>query len=266
MPAVTADRSFFRRSGELFESTELTRGPWSAEHQHGGPPSALLVGRVARAFPDRVVTRAVVEFLKPIPIARLSVAVQPPSGGRRVQRASASLVDEAGTPIANASVLLAQPGAVDPAPPGPSGDAPPPLPPTDPKAKSEFPFFRWQVGYHTSMELRFARGHFGAGPVTVWMRQRVPLVDDETPTPLERLLTAADSVHGVSWNVDPREMSAINPDLVVSLHRFPAGEWLCLDAQTANEASGIGVAASRLWDEKGPLGWSLQTLLLTRLQ
>ena len=59
-------------------------------------------------------------------------------------------------------------------------------------------------------------------------------------------------------------MSAINPDLVVALHRLPEGEWVCLDAFTANEPSGVGVARSRLWDQTGPLGWSVQTLLLSR--
>jgi hypothetical protein len=114
------------------------------------------------------------------------------------------------------------------------------------------------------MELRLGRGRFGAGPAAVWMRPRVPLVDGETASPLERLLCAVDSVHGVSWEVDPREMSVINPDLTVALHRQPVGEWVCLEAETANEGVGVGVAHSRLWDERGPVGWSLQSLVLAR--
>ena len=34
--------AFYRRDGDGFASTELTIGPWSVEHQHAGPPAALL--------------------------------------------------------------------------------------------------------------------------------------------------------------------------------------------------------------------------------
>jgi hypothetical protein len=34
--------AFFHRDGDRYVPTELTRGPWSAEAQHGGPPAALL--------------------------------------------------------------------------------------------------------------------------------------------------------------------------------------------------------------------------------
>ncbi len=54
----------------------------------------------------------------------------------------------------------------------------------------------------------------------------------------------------------------INTDLTVTLHREPAGEWVCLDAVTYPERSGIGMAESRLYDEKGPVGRSTQTLLI----
>jgi len=54
----------------------------------------------------------------------------------------------------------------------------------------------------------------------------------------------------------------INPDLTVYLHRLPVGEWVCLEALTTVEPHGIGLAESRLWDEHGPLGRALQSLLL----
>jgi hypothetical protein len=56
----------------------------------------------------------------------------------------------------------------------------------------------------------------------------------------------------------------INPDLTVALHRLPAGEWVCLEAETTVEPHGIGQAVSRLWDEDGRLGWALQSLILER--
>jgi hypothetical protein len=257
--------SFFVQRGDVFDATELTRGPWSPSHQHGGPPSALLVGRLAAAHPDRVVVRASIEFLRPVPIAPLRVELEPPAGGRRVLRARGCLVEEAGTVLCVAQVTLIQSAPVAHALLNAEG-ADPPMPPDAAAGATEtFGFFRSETGYHTAMQLRFIRGRFGAGPVRVWMRQRVPLIEGETVSPIERVLCAVDSAHGVSWRVDPREMSAVNPDLVVALHRLPESDWICLDALTANEAAGIGVAQSRLWDARGPLGWSLQSLVLAQV-
>ncbi len=256
--------AFYLRRGALFESTEHTRGPWSVHHQHGGPPGALLVGRIAATQADAQVARVSLDFLKPVPIAPLRVELEAVSAGRRVRRARGALLDEKGTPLLTAQVVFVQPAPVEPPPPGPEGTPPPPLEGSASVEGEVFPFFPSPVGYHTAMELRFARGRFGAGPVAVWMRQRMPVVEGEAVTPIERVMAVADSVHGVSWRVDPREMSAINPDLHVALHRLPEGEWVCLDGQTANEPSGVGAASSRLWDARGPLGWTLQTLVLAR--
>jgi len=48
----------------------------------------------------------------------------------------------------------------------------------------------------------------------------------------------------------------------VHLHRLPAGEWICLDAETYPEQSGIGMADTRLLDEAGQIGRAVQTLLV----
>jgi hypothetical protein len=46
----------------------------------------------------------------------------------------------------------------------------------------------------------------------------------------------------------------------VSVHRAPTGE--CLDAATTAEAHGVGVTRARLWDVRGPVGVSLQSLVV----
>jgi hypothetical protein len=252
--------SFFIRRGDAYEATELTRGPWSPHHQHGGPPGALLAGRIAAAHPGAHVGRVTLEFLRPVPIGALTIELAEPEGGRRVARARGALRDAQGQVVLAATLLLMRSTPFDAAP-APRGE-PPPGPDDCGAAGAAFPFFRWETGYHTAMELRFARGAYGAGPVTVWMRPRVPLLPGEALSPLERVMCAVDSVHGVSWTRDPREMTAINPDLSVALHRHPEGEWVALEAETANQPTGLGVAHSRLWDARGPIGWSLQTLVL----
>jgi hypothetical protein len=127
-------------------------------------------------------------------------------------------------------------------------------------SKAFFPV-PWDEGYHTAMEVRFAAGSFlETGPATAWMRMRVPLVEGEEITPLSRVLTAADSGNGVSAELDFRRYVFINADLTVSMHRHPEGEWVCLDARTMVDGAGVGLAESALYDEKGPLGRSTQTL------
>ena len=78
------------------------------------------------------------------------------------------------------------------------------------------PFFPTgqDVGYHTAMEFRFVAGSFlELGPATVWSRH--PLVAGEVPSPLCRVLVAADSGNGVSASLDFRRWRFINPELTV---------------------------------------------------
>jgi hypothetical protein len=92
---------------------------------------------------------------------------------------------------------------------------------------------------------------------------RYPLVPDEEPAPLERVLATADSGNGVSWELDLTRWLFINPELTVHLHREPIGEWICLDAQTTISPSGAGLATSTLSDTTGPCGVGAQSLLVT---
>ena len=149
-------------------------------------------------------------------------------------------------------------------------DAPSPAVPDDPapgRPETADPgsFFPvpYDVGYHTAMEYRFAAGSFlSPGPATCWMRMRVPLVDDEEPSPLTRVLVAADSGNGISVALDLRRFTFVNADLTITLLRRPAGEWFALDARTLAADEGLGLADTRYWDERGVLGRGTQTLLV----
>ncbi len=96
----------------------------------------------------------------------------------------------------------------------------------------------------------------------VWMRMRHPLVEGEEPSPLQRVLVAADSGNGVSATLDWGRYLFINVDLTVHLHRPLAGEWVCLDSITIPEPGGTGLADTALYDGRGPIGRALQTLLI----
>ena len=254
---------FYRQVAEdLFESTPYTRGPWDAASQHAGPPAALLARAVERrpgARPDMRVARFTVDIARPVPIAPLTVTTKQVRTGRSVEVVEAELAPDGGPAIMRATVLLirsadgAAPAVVDTTtPPGPD-------------AAAEQPFFpvSYEAGYHTAMEARFASGSFlTPGPATCWMRMRIPLVDSEQPSPLVRVLVAADSGNGVSNVLDWREHLFVNADLTVHLYRYPAGEWVCLDARTRIDADGIGLADTALHDETGVIGRSAQSLFV----
>lgn len=254
-------QSFFVAEGDAFRATELTRGPWSNEHQHAGPPAALLAHVLERDLPPAMaVARLTVELLRPIPIALLRATPAVLRAGRKVQWLSADLAAADGTLLARAHAVamrtaeLALPVKGDPV-------ADPIASPAD-SAPFQFDFFLSAVGYHTGMEGRLARGRVGQGPVAMWMRMRQPLLPDQPPSPLQRVMIAADSGNGVSQVLDPRRFTFVNPDLTVYLHRPPVGEWVCLDARTIPQERGIGLADTRLLDEQGPIGRSVQSLLI----
>jgi hypothetical protein len=153
---------------------------------------------------------------------------------------------------------VTQPVELDPAP----ADEPPGHGPADGTPRDFFPT-GVDVGYHTAMEYRFVTGAFlEIGPALVWMRMRHPLVEGEEPTPLQRVLVAADSGNGVSAALDYRRFLFINTDLTVHLHRELATEWVCLDAATRLDSAGVGMSDALLWDEGGRIGRAAQTLLV----
>jgi Thioesterase-like superfamily len=267
------DPCFYVREGDRFVSTELTRGPWDPDAQHAGPPAAL-IGRALERCPSPAdgdapwhVGRVTFEILRSVPIAPLTVSAEVVRPGRSVELLSASLADERGELIRASAWRLAARGLELPAGLASEDPASParPDPPPGPAAGSEEEFFATghAVGYHTGMDYRFVRGRFlDRGPATVWMRMRHPLIDGETPTPLQRVLIAADSGNGVSATLDWSRYLFINVDLSVHLQRMPADEWVCLDAITTPEPIGVGLADTAIHDQRGPLGRALQTLLV----
>ena len=100
------------------------------------------------------------------------------------------------------------------------------------------------------------------GPATVWTRLRVPLLPDEAPSGLQRVLAVADSGNGVSAVLPLDRWLFINPELTVHLRREPRGEWICLDAETAITEGGAGLARSTLSDDDGVVAHGAQSLFV----
>lgn len=254
---MTLPEAFFHRDGDRFVPTALCAGPWSAEHQHGGPPTALLAGALDRfGDPGFFLARLTVELLRPVPMAPLRVVVAPVAQGRSVERVEARLLAGEGVVVTALGLRIrrapvAVPDRPEPRLPGPEG-AP----------EAPFTFFPQEVAYHRAVEVRIVRGTWGDGPVTGWMRPRVPLVAGEVPRPWERVACVADAESGLCPPLAPERFAFPNPDLCITLDRPPAGEWVGLDARSTARPDGIGLAESALYDLDGPIGRSVQTLVV----
>ncbi len=254
--------AFYEPDGAGFLATELTRGPWDPGAQHAGPPAALL-GRALELLPEAEhfqVCRLTFEILRQVPIAPVEVEARIVRPGRRVQMIEAELrIDGEVLMMVRAWRLRTAPvdlpADVVAIPPGPAL-------PSEPGPTSFFPTGE-SVGYHTAMEIRFVSGSFlELGPAAAWLRMRHPLVADEEPSPLQRLLIAADVGNGISGAVDFRRFVFVNVDLTVQIERLPEGEWVCVDAVTLPRPRGNATAESVLSDERGRLGRAMQTLLV----
>lgn len=256
---------FVRDAFDRFVATPLTRGPWDASAQHGGPPTAL-AGWLAETRPgareDMQVSRLTVELIRPVPVAALTTDTRVIHAGRSIEVVEVVLTPDDGRAVLRATALLiraderAAPAAARP--PEPAAHLPGPD-----ESRPEQYAFPFDEGYHTAMEARFAEGSFAErGPATCWMRMRVPLIAGEPIRPLSRVLVAADSGNGVSNVLDFGQYLFINPDLSTHLYRYPNGEWVCIESRTTIGGAGIGMADTVLHDEDGPLGRATQSLFV----
>jgi hypothetical protein len=254
--------SLFVADGDGYLPTDLALGPWDPNALHGGAPSALMAAAIEAFDPvGMFVARITVEFLRPVPKRHLALTTSLLRPGKKVQLVGVSIMAE-GAEVARATGLRLRRARVTiPAHPAPElgvPDFPSPSAPGD-LAGGLSP--NRTMG--SAMEIRYVSGHFAVpGPATAWLRLRVPVVEGEEPSALQRVMAAADFGNGLSGILDFREYIYINPDLTVYLHRLPAGEWVGLEAVTDAADDGVGIAQSRLWDRGGHIGRSIQSLLI----
>jgi Acyl-CoA thioesterase C-terminal domain/Acyl-CoA thioesterase N-terminal domain len=251
-----SDPAVFVGQNGRFVATELARGPWDPNAQHGGAPAALLM----RAFEnladgdELAMARVTYEFVRPAPLGELSVKADVVRPGRRVQLLEGSISTPDGLEVVRARALRIATAERVASPPGPDhGETHPLAPPHG------LPMFA-----PDAIEIRFVAGTFGGGPSTAWFRLRHPLVAGEAPSPLQRLAAAGDFGNGISAALSWDEYLFINPDLTLYVERPPVGEWICLEAQTVLAGGGIGTAESVLYDERGRVGRATQALLVAR--
>jgi hypothetical protein len=253
--------ALFEIDGDRAVPSELTRGPWDPGAMHGGPPAALLARAVEQCDPGPAdfVSRLTVELLRPIPLVPLVISARTLRPGKMVHWIEAILrADD--VEVARAIGLRLRTVAGSPVA-APTIDG---FPGPDAGSRIDLdPQMLRGVGYWNANEIRMVTGTFGAaGPGGAWLRLTVPLVAGELPTSAQRVAAAADFASGVGNPVDMTVGGAINADLTVAMHRPLHGEWVGLDARAWADGAGTGMAEAVIHDTGGPVGRSLQSLLV----
>jgi hypothetical protein len=253
------DSIFEPIDGGRFIATEAALSPWSDQAMHGSPPTMLMARAIEdfEAEQEMFVARLTLELLRPVGRTAIEVRSRLVRPGRKVQLVEASLWN-GDQEVARATALRIRRAAVE----VPSySDLPPhPGPESQPAWSGS-----WRTGgvYHLlGVEVRGPAGQEGAGPGWAWFRLKLPLVPGEEPSPLLRICAAADFPNGISYVIDPRQTSFVNPDLTVYVLRPPVDEWVMVDARTWLEPHGTGLAEGALYDRRGRIGRSMQSLLV----
>jgi len=259
----------FLAEGERFLPTELARGPWDPQALHGGAPAALIASAFERLDPgsELRIGRLGFEFLRPIPMAPLTLTTRIVRPGRRVQELAAELYahpDRDGPVLvcrASALRLQAVPAGLPDTGRSPQGGSLPALEDATPRrfALDSSDTVSFAAG---AMEMRWFGDPWQLGPGKVWQRLRVPLVAGRELTPLARLAATADFGNGVSASLPFDQYLFINADLHIHLHRVPRGEWIGMEARTVLSEGGPGLAESVLHDADGPVGRGFQALVV----
>ena len=257
------DAAYEETAEGAFLASPLTRGPWNPDHQHAGPPSALICRAVERAGATEGFThlaRLTVNLLRPAPIAECRIEVSQDYVGRNAGHYSGRLV-ASDKEIARFTALMQREESVA-IPEGTPGHPPPQAP----KPWAECPVATMgsvsahHFGYAELVENRVAAGTIFKGPSAVWFRMAHPLVKGEAPSPYQRVAVAADSGNGISASLGFNKYMFVNCDLTINLFRRPVGTWICLEARSLFGGNGCGLAELALYDEEGVIGQATQSL------
>jgi hypothetical protein len=263
------DQALFIPDGDGYHPSELTRGGWSDDAQHGGPPLGLLAHVIESRFGryEMMVVRLTTDLIRPVPLTLLDAESRLVRPGRRVQVIEAILrAGELEVALTRALMIRLTDIDLPEAPelgwvqPGP----PETFEPIDVRlwTGDQASLIRF---HHDAVEMRTLDASFytpGAG--TSWFRLLYPVVAGAPTSAFVRTATLADLGNGNSTAIDPRRWIYVNPDVAIALHRALDGEWLGMRSAAHQHATGVGMAESLIFDAHGPIGVVTQSQLIQR--
>ncbi|BBZ60089.1 thioesterase family protein [Mycolicibacterium monacense] len=245
-----------------FESTADTRSNWDPTIQHGSPPLALLTRAVEdlAAGSGLRVGRLALDILGAIPVAPVLVRSEVLRPGTRISLMAAEMLasrpDGSHRAVARVTAWLLAPSDTADA----VTDRYPPL--AEGEVTGVAHAWEGAPGYLETVNWR--RQADDGNSAVAWLTPLVPLIDNEPTTALQRLAMVVDSANGIGAALDPTEFMFMNTDTVVHLHRLPEGSDFGLRTRGSIGPDGVGVTTAELFDRRGFIGASAQTLLVQR--
>ncbi len=242
-----------------YRSTDHAVGAWGADQQHMAPVSGLLVDAIdtCSARDDLLTSRVAFDILGVIATGEVEVVAKVIRPGRTIELVEAELLVDGRPAVRATAWRLAMSDTADLAAPGMER-----LPGRD-HGESWSGSDTWDGGFIRSLEFRVLPGR-QPGRGRVWLTTAVDLVEGAPTSELARFFSMIDTANGIAVRADPRDLLFPNTDLTVHLFRRPCGDWLGLDTTVSFGADGVGLTASVLHDERGPVGRSAQTLTLRK--
>jgi len=267
------DRSIFTAEAKRLVPTPLARGPWYPNSQHGSAMLGLLARAVEQFESERPmqVVRLVADLKRAAPMQAVTTPTRCTRAGKNVEIVEAD-IEVGGTVFATARALRIRMADVDVAHHENGQLAPPPYGPPPPGGGNSqlMPLVEGEA-FHHAVDIRATREH---AERALWFRLRCPMVAGETASPFVRTAALADwsySVPTIAREIRrgemlPRTIATINPDAAIHIHRPLIGQWLCMDADVHYGPHGAGSANARLYDERGSIGHTSQSILIRALE
>ena len=236
-----------------------------------------MLGLLARAVEEHEserpmqVVRLVVDLERAAPMEAVTTPTRCVRSGKNVEIVEAD-IRVGGTVFATARAMRIRIAEIDVSHHENGRMTPPPYgpPPSTDGTSQLLPLVKGEA-FHHAVDIR-ATGELAER--ALWFRLRCPMVAGEPLSPLVRTAALADwsySVPTIAREIRrgemlPRTVATINPDAAIHLHRPPTGEWLCMDADVHYGPYGAGSANARLFDERGSIGHTSQSILIRQLE
>lgn len=199
-----------------------------------------------------------------VPCSPLRLEVGEPEGGSRVARQTISLYageDE----VARAQCLAIRHVGVD---------LPPAVEPPNPFDGLELPdldrarpkvaeMVGWECFDSAGMCARTLKAELPEYATGVYVNLLVPVIAGEPTRPLSRAAAAADyASNHLANRLHFDRWSFMNADLTLHLSREPSDSWVGVVSTCVVDGNGAGLSVAQLFDEKGRLGQSIQSLVI----
>ncbi len=243
---------FFTPDGDLFQPTDVCRGPWDHNSLHGRVIAALMAHDIETKYIDPAFhpSRLTVDLYRMPPFAPVKVESHVVRDGNRIRIVDSEFSSE-GVSLARASCVLLR--RTD-NPEGrvwsePDWDAPAPetIEPAPPPANGRDPMWESRTigdrGFGTHSQRR------------MWMREVRPLITGVELTPFLRAASACDFSNPFA-NSSDQGLQFVNVDITLYLHRLPVGEWVGFEVASHHSAEGIAVGECAMYDTTGAIGRS----------